>query len=263
MFRHQTYADLAIEYGKTKRWAYTQIHSYELPKKYHNPRAVTLVCDTTFYGKRKDKLATVIFYDIIEDELLLWRHVDSEKSKYYKEMLQELLSLGYTVNAVTIDGKRGLNTVFKVYPTQMCHFHQRKIVDRYITKNPKLEASIELQKLLDRLTKTTEARFKNKLLNWHSKYEDFLNEMTINYDTGEATFTHYKLRAAYASLCSNLDYLFTYKNLPNLSIPNTTNHLDGGKFSDLKNRIRVHRGLSKELKKKVVDFFMLNNGKKF
>ena len=76
MFRHQTYADLAIEYGKTKRWAYTQIHSYELPKKYHNPRAVTLVCDTTFYAKRKDKLATVIFYDIIEDELLLWMHVD-------------------------------------------------------------------------------------------------------------------------------------------------------------------------------------------
>ena len=65
------------------------------------------------------------------------------------------------------------------------------------------------------------------------------------------------------SLNTNLDYLFTYKNILNLSIPNTTNHLDGGKFSDLKNRIRVHRGLSKELKKKVVDFFMLNNGKKF
>lgn len=55
----------------------------------------------------------------------------------------------------------------------------------------------------------------------------------------------------------------TYKNLPNLSIPNTTNHLDGGKFSDLKNRIRVHRGLSKKLKKKVVDFFMIRNGKKY
>lgn len=86
--------------------------------------------------------------------------------------------------------------------------------------------------------------------------------MTVNYDTGEATYTHYKLRAAYASLCSNLDYLFTYKNLPGLSIPNTTNHLDGGKFADLKNRIRVHRGLSKNLKLKIVDFYMINNGKK-
>lgn len=178
-------------------------------------------------------------------------------------MLQDLLSLGYTVNDVTIDSKRGLNTVFNGYPVQVCHFHQKKIVDRYITKNPKLEASIELQNILTRLTKTTAARFKNKLLNWHSKYEDFLNEMTINHDTGEATYTHYKLRAAYASLYSNLDFLFAYKNLPNLSIPNTTNHLDGGKFSDMKNRIRVHRGLSKLLKKKVVDFFMINSGKKY
>ena len=87
--------------------------------------------------------------------------------------------------------------------------------------------------------------------------------MTENYETGEATYTHYKLRAAYTSLCSNLDYLSTYKNLLNMSIPNTTNYLYGGKFSDLKNRIRVHRGLSKKLKLKVVDFFMLNNGKKW
>ncbi|OIN84713.1 hypothetical protein KX00_252 [Francisella sp. TX07-6608] len=79
-------------------------------------------------------------------------------------MLEELLSLGYKINAVTIEGKRGLNTVFKGFPIQMCHFHQKKIVHRYITKNPKLEASIELQKILNRLTKTTETRFKNKLL---------------------------------------------------------------------------------------------------
>jgi hypothetical protein len=146
VFRHQTYADLALEYGKTKRSVYKQIHNYEVSKKDHNSRAVTLVCDTTFYGKRKDKLATVVFYDSIENEVLLWKNVDSEKSKYYKKMLQELLSLGYTINAVAIDGKRGLNTVFKGYPIQMCHFHQKKIVDRYITKNPKLEASIELLK---------------------------------------------------------------------------------------------------------------------
>ena len=129
--------DICREYGKTKKWAYNQIHSYEVDKKEHKPRAVTLVCDTTFYGKRKDKLGTIVFYDTIEDEVLLWKHVDSEKSKYYKEMLQELLSLGYIINSVTIDGKRGLNTVFKNSPIQMCHFHQRKIVDRYITKKPK------------------------------------------------------------------------------------------------------------------------------
>ena len=47
------------------------------------------------------------------------KHVDSEKSKYQKEMLQQLLSLGYIVNAVTIDGKKDLNTLFKCHPIQM------------------------------------------------------------------------------------------------------------------------------------------------
>ncbi|MDE4990511.1 hypothetical protein NAH39_10890, partial [Francisella tularensis subsp. holarctica] len=75
VFKHQTYADLALEYGKTKRWSYDQIHSYEVAKKEHNPRAVTLQCDTTF--KRKDKIATVVYCDTIENEVLLWRHVDS------------------------------------------------------------------------------------------------------------------------------------------------------------------------------------------
>ncbi|OIN84123.1 hypothetical protein KX00_253 [Francisella sp. TX07-6608] len=74
--------------------------------------------------------------------------------------------------------------------------------------------------------------------------------MTVIIETGKATYTHYKLRAAYASLCAKLDYLFTYKNIPDLSIPNTTNHLDGGKFADIKNRIRVHRGLLKNKRKK-------------
>ncbi|WP_157092983.1 MULTISPECIES: hypothetical protein [Francisella] len=113
------------------------------------------------------------------------------------------------------------------------------------------------------MTKVTEQTFKLKLQNWHNKYQGFLDEYSVNQDTGEITYTHQRLRAAYSSLCANLDYLFTYKKYKGFYIPNTTNHLDGGKFADLKNRIKVHRGLSKKLKLKLVDFYMHNNGKKF
>lgn len=198
----------------------------------------------------------------MESEILIWKHVESEKSKYYKDLLDELLSLGYTINSVTIDGKRGLNTVFKGYPIQLCHFHQKQTVQRYITKKPKLQASQDLQIIMRSLTKVSEKTFKQKLQNWHNRYESFLNAFTVNQDTGEVIFTHRKLRSAYASLCSNFDYLFTYKKHKDFCVPNTTNHLDGGKFADLKNRIRVHRGLSKKLKKKVVDYYAFNNGKK-
>ena len=211
VFKHQTYADLASEYSKSKRWVSYQIHKYIVPKKEHKPRAVTLVCDTTFYGKRKDKLATVFFYDVIADEILLWKHVESERCQHYRDMLSELLVFGYMINSVTMDGKRGLNTVFKDYPIQICHFHQKQTVQRYITKKPKLQASKDLQVIMRSLTKVSEKTFKQKLDNCHNKYEDFLAEYTVNKDTGEVVYTHKKVRSAYASLCSNFDYLFTYK----------------------------------------------------
>ena len=74
------------------------------------------MCDTTFYGKKKNLLSIVVLYDSIEHEVILWNHVESEKSQYYKQLLKELLILGYSINAVTLDGRRGLNTMFKAYP---------------------------------------------------------------------------------------------------------------------------------------------------
>ena len=52
----------------------------------------------------------------------------------------ELVKLGYTILSVTLDGKRGLYKAFDNTPKQMCHFHQKKIIQRYITMKPKLEA---------------------------------------------------------------------------------------------------------------------------
>ena len=74
---------------------------------------VVIVCDATFYGKKKDKLGTLVFKDIIKDEILIWKHIDSEKVFDYKQLLQMLLDLGYIIKSVTIDGKRGLYKVFK------------------------------------------------------------------------------------------------------------------------------------------------------
>lgn len=54
--------------------------------------------------------------------------------------------------------------------------------------------------------------------------------MTVNDDTSEAYFTHYESRATYASLHSNFDYLFTYKNQKNLNISNTNKHVYAGVF---------------------------------
>ncbi len=46
----------------------------------------------------------------------------------------------------------------------MCHFHQKQIIQRYLTCNPKLEAGIQLKQISDTLTLTNEKEFINKLM---------------------------------------------------------------------------------------------------
>ena len=47
--------------------------------------------------------------DSITYEILIWKHIQTERVDDYKYLLIELLALGYTILSVTIDGKRGVN----------------------------------------------------------------------------------------------------------------------------------------------------------
>ena len=199
---------------------------------------------------------------MISKEILIWKHIESEKIQDYVYLKNELIAMGFTINGITIDGKRGLFKAFEEFPVQMCHFHQKMIVQRYITRKPKLEASWELKKIIARLTTTTQTRFENSLDSWYKKHEEFINEKSVNSVTGKEHFTHRKLMAAYKSLRRNLPYLFTYKNYPNLQIPNTTNSLDGGVFTQLKKLIKLHQGMGKSLKVKLIDDYLVKYNKK-
>ncbi len=196
--------------------------------------------------------------DSLTYEILLWKHIETEKAEDYKHLLFQLLSLGYTINSVTVDGKKGLYKVFEGYPIQMCHFHQKRTTRRYLTNKPKLEASQDLKKITSKLKSSDEERFRKALDIWYYKYKDFIDETTINNETGKVFFSHQRTRSAYRSLLSNLPYLFTHKNHKKLSIHNTTNLIEGGVFSPLKIFIKIHRGLSKSLKLKIVDEYLVS-----
>jgi len=62
------------------------------------------VCDATFYGKRKDKLGTLVFKDITSNEILIWKHIQTETVEDYKQLLHYLVFLGFTINAIITDG---------------------------------------------------------------------------------------------------------------------------------------------------------------
>ena len=139
-------------------------------------------------------------------------------------------------------------------PMQMCQFHQIKIVTRYLTRKPKAQAAIDLKNLTSKLTKLKKSEFVNSLNNWHIKWSDYLNERSKSPTTGKTYYTHKRLRSAYLSLKKHLPYLFVCEDYKELMIPNTTNALDG-QFSDLKNKLRNHNGLSKDRKMKFIDGF--------
>ncbi len=247
----QTYKQLAKKYNCSKRTVQRKIdlHQVFIPKK--EPRKVVVLMDTTYWGMT---FGVMLFKDAYTKENLLKYYVKSETNKLYLKGINELKNRGFEVLAIVCDGRRGLFHLFGNTPIQMCQFHQVAIIRRYVTKNPKLPAAIELKELVAMMKMTDKESFEGGLELWFVKWESFLNEKTISFKTGKRHYTHKRLRSAYRSLKTNLNWLFTWYEYMDLKIPNTTNAIEGH-FSDLKNKLRNHNGLSEERKRKFIDEF--------
>ncbi len=207
--------------------------------------------DTTYWGRN---FGVMLFKDAYTKENLLKYYVKTETNALYIQGIKVLQLQGFIIIAIVCDGRKGLIQAFNNIPVQMCQFHQVAIIRRYITKNPKLPASIELKEIVAMMKMTDKESFEGVLELWYIKWESFLNERTTNYETGKSHFTHKRLRSAYRSLKTNLKWLFTWYDYYSLNIPNTTNAIDGH-FSDLKNKLRNHNGLSRARKIKFIDEF--------
>ena len=168
-----------------------------------------MVLDATFFGKREDKFGLIIAKDIHTREAVSYHFIESETNEEYSALKKDIEDKGFIIKAIIIDGRRGLYGLFKDIPIQMCHFHQQAIITGYLTKNPKLEASIKLKRIASYLGKVQEARFIFLLDCWYEKYELFLNEKTLNDETKRWRYTHRRLHSAYRSLRTNLPYLFS------------------------------------------------------
>lgn len=243
---------LAKKYKCSKRTIQRKIDLHELTVKSKGPRDVIVLMDTTYWGR---SFGVMLFKDAITKENLLKYYVRNETNFLYRKGIEELASKGYRVVAIVSDGRKGLAQSFKSIPVQMCQFHQVAIIRRYITKNPKLPASIELKELVAMMKLTDKESFEGALNDWLVKWEAFLNERTISVETGRSYYTHKRLRSACRSLKSNLPWLFTWYDYIELNIPNTTNAIDGH-FADLKNKLRNHNGLSLKRKMKFIDAFL-------
>lgn len=145
-YHKQTLRQLSQKYQRSIPWIRKQIFEYEPPYYTYDPRAVTVIADATFFGKNKDKFGVLVFKDAISSEILIWKHIETGQIRDYKYLIGELLERGFTIQGVIVDGKRGLFRALEDYPVQMCHFHQKMILQRYLTRKPKLALSKILRK---------------------------------------------------------------------------------------------------------------------
>lgn len=208
--------------------------------------------DTTYWSS---SFGLMLFKDAITKENLLKYYVKYETNALYKQGVKELRKQGFIIDGIVCDGRRGLINSFTGVPVQMCQFHQVAIVRRYITKNPRMPAAIELKEITAFMKQTDRESFEGCLNKWYVRWKIFLNERTINEETGKSSYTHKRLRSAYRSLITNLKFLFTWYDYIELNIPNTTNAIDGH-FADLKNKLRNHNGLSRKRTVKFIDEFL-------
>lgn len=252
MLGKQTYAQLAGKYQCSIKTIQRRIAAFKVEIKRKEPRKIVVLIDTTYWGRG---FGVMLFKDSLTKENLLKYYVKTETNALYIQGINELKSLGFQITAIVCDGRKGLIQSFGDIPVQMCQFHQSAIIRRYLTKKPKLKAAQELMLVVDLMKQTDRESFEGALNLWFEKWENFLNERTINPETKKSFYTHKRLRSAYRSLKNNLPWLFTWYDNIELSIPNTTNAIDGH-FADLKNKLRNHNGLSKQRKMRFIDGFL-------
>lgn len=154
---------------------------------------------------------------------------------------------------------RGLVNALRQYPVQMCQFHQIMAVRRYLAEDPELEASSELLRITKQIAHTDKESFIGMLEQWYDEYKNVLDERVHDKRRKRPPFMRPRLRCAYLSLKRNMRWLWTfYDNRDSILIPNTNNWLEGI-FSDIKSKVRVHSGMKRENRKRLIDEYIMRH----
>lgn len=247
----RTVGQLASLYGRSDEWVRTKLrqHPVRMPKQ--APRSTVIVMDATYFGSwgvlvvidpnacTSQGENLVLYYAFLEG---------SERTVHYQTALDTLEEMGYTITGATIDGRRGVRELLehRGIPAQYCQFHQLQTITRCLTRRPYLPQNRTLRSIALSIPTTTEAELADALDGWHDAYGDWLKQKD-----DEGRFMHPRTRRAYFSLRRNLPYLFIYQRATHISIPNTTNSLDG-RFGVWKGMLHRHRGCSRRLKTKML-----------
>lgn|SRR5487761_1116752 len=181
---------------------------------------------------------------------------------------------------VVCDGQKGiLLALARCWPEariQRCLFHVWQNLKTKLTLHPQTLAGQELLALYRHIWKVqTVAQaeaWQEQFQVLFERYEGFLKQRTYLHDPAPNQrkwwYTHRGVRSAYRQIAQLLrdDQLFTYLDEDLLNrikapIPRTTNHVEGGINSQLKEKLKLHRGLTQVHQQRLVDWYLYSRTK--
>lgn len=250
----QTLEQLAVKYGVNEKTIRRDLEGMRHIHKIAKYKDVTVQMDTTYWGR---SFGLMVIRDALRGNVLWHKYVRHETVAQYVEGVNWLRSNGFRIYGAVIDGMKGLPQALKPVPVQMCQFHQMLIVRRYLTQDPEIEASRNLLELVNGMTVTDKESFIGAFNEWYDKYRDVVNERVHDGRIRRRTppYMRPRLRSAYLSVKRNIPLLWTFYDHPETGLPNTNNALEG-LFSDLKTKVRVHSGISREHREKLLDEYI-------
>lgn len=253
----QTLSQLAQRYRISERTIQRDLAGMRFVRKIAKVKDVTIQLDTTYWGRN---FGLMVIKDALRNKILWHKYVRNETISQYMEGISWLKSNGFRIYGAVIDGMRGLAQALYPIPVQMCQFHQILITRRYLTQEPELEASIELLSLVKNITKMDKESFVGAFNDWSEKYQNVINERIRDKRIKRHTppYMRPRLRSAYLSLRRNMNLLWTFYDHPETGLPNTNNALEGV-FSDIKSKVRAHRGISKDNRRKLLDEYIMRH----
>ena len=206
--------------------------------------------DVTYFGRNHGVMVAI---DARTGIPLYRSYTHHETARDYASAIRTICSFGYQIEGIVIDGKQNLFSLFADYKIQMCQFHMRAIIRRKLTKKPKLQASLELRDIMYTLTVSDRQSFEDAFHKWQVRWQAFINERTVNLQTGRSFYTHQRLHSAAVSIKFYLPYLFTYQAV--IDMPNTNNKIEG-LFTSLKTSLHNHSGMCEQNRQRYINGFL-------
>lgn len=214
-----------------------------------------IAMDATYFGRSH---GVIVALDANNGTLLYFREIfGSETNKDYERCIETILAAGIRPKACIIDGRQGVRWILESRGilVQLCQFHLKLMVKRYLTNNPILMPNIELKIIVDGLcsshVRVDENLFRSQMVGWYMRYKNWLLERNYNEETHRREYSHQDTRRAFMAIKNHMDILFTYERYPELNIPRTSNRIEGA-FGVAKDKLRIHHGYTKKLKIKIL-----------